>query len=234
MVPNTRRRFLHVATAVAGGLAGCSQLTGDETRSSGSASENGASNFPDDDTETNPPAVLLRSESDVPPIHLEGTDDDYSEASGTRPSPRIHNEVIGSPSSAEALTVAADADAEAVDQFISETDLENETLYLEVNRVRSCFRLELCRIAWQSDGVHTDYVRTLRSYDEQCSTDTYAYESRLVRLPVVLDEESVTGYGSSINGGGDCGRSGPRGAAGGRERATPTPTPEASTDGGDE
>lgn len=234
MVPNTRRRFLHVATAVAGGLAGCSQLTGTDSRSSRSVSENGASNFPDDTTETNPPAVLLRSESDVPPIHLDGTDDDYSEESGTRPSPRIHNEVVGSLSSAEALTVASDADGEAVDQFISETNFENETLYLEVNRVRSCFRLDLCRIAWQSDEIHTDYVRKLRSYDEHCSADTYAYESRLVRLPVALDEESVTGSGSTISGGGNCGGSGPRGVEGGRKRDTPTPTPEVSTNGGEE
>lgn len=143
MVPSTRRRFLHVATAVAGGLAGYSQFTGDGSRSSRSVSENGASNFPDDTTETNPPAVLLRSESDVPPIHLDGTDDDYSDASRHRSSARIRTEVVGSPSSAEALTVAVDGDAESVDRFVSETDFECETLYLEVNRARSCFRLEL-------------------------------------------------------------------------------------------
>lgn len=233
MVPNTRRRFLHVATAVAGGLAGCSRLTGDGTQSSGSASENGVSNFPDGNVESNPPTVLLRSESELPPIRLDGTDDEYSEPSRTRPSPRIRNEVVGSESSAEALTVAADGDG-SVDQFVSETNFESETLYLEVNRVRTCFRLELCRIAWRSDEVRTDYVRKLRSYDERCSTGSYAYESRLVRLPVALDEESVTGSGSTISGGGECGRPGPGRPGGSRKRDTATPTPGQSTDRGDE
>ncbi|QLD88194.1 hypothetical protein HWV07_03755 [Natronomonas salina] len=94
--------------------------------------------------------------------------------------------------------------------------------------------MDLCRITWRSDEVQTYYVRNLRSYDERCSTDSHAYESRLVRLPVALDEGSVTGSGSSISGGGECGGSGPRGAEGGRESGTTTPTPEASTDGGDE
>lgn len=230
MVPLTRRRFLHATTVVAGGLAGCSGLTGDAARSSRSASETMGSNVPTSNTETDPPTIVRRADSEVPPIRLadpEREDADSPEPDGH--SSRITNDLIDSRSRSQQLTVADDGDDDTVSSFVSATDFDTETLYVESARLEECFRLHLCRISWQPSSVQTDYVRRLRPYDERCTVDEQIVESRLIRLPVALDEESVNSFGSTISGSGRCdapsgprseGSSGSSRSAGASRRAT--------------
>lgn len=230
MVPPTRRRFLHVATAVAGGLAGCSGLTGDDAEVSRSVSE-GASEPPHDDSVTDPPMVHLRSESDLPPIYEAGHEDEFTEPSRfDRPSSRHLHVLVDAESSSDRLAVADHVDGDPVTPFVSETDFDSETLYLETLRVEACYRLHLCHVSWAPDDVHTSYVRRLRPYDERCAADATAYESRLVRLPAALDEDSVTSHGSSVSGGGRCDGAGPAGtvreSGGGSGAGTPTQSPD--------
>lgn len=234
MVPKTRRRFLQVATAVAGGLAGCNGITGDGAEVSRSASE-GGSEPPHGNSETDPPMVHRRSEAAVPPIY-----DSDDEGAFTEPQPRGHpssrymHTLVDSESTSDRLTVADYVDDDPVTPFVSGTDFDSETLYLETRRVEACYRLQLCHVSWAPDDIHTDYVRQLRPYDERCATDATAYESRLIRVPAALDEESVNSRGSSISGSGRCGGPGPDGAVGERGTRSGTETPEQSPDGGDE
>lgn len=229
MVPPTRRRFLQVATAVAGGLAGCSGFTGDDAEVSRSSSEDGT-NPPHSDTETDPPMVHLRSETELPPIYESGSEEEFTEPSRfDRPSGRYLHALVDSESSSDRLVVADHVDGDPVTPFVSETDFDSETLYLETRRVEACYRLDLCYVSWAPDDIHTSYVRRLRPYDEHCATDATAYESRLVRIPAALDEDSVTSHGSSVSGGGRCGGAGPDGAA-----RSGTKTTEMSPSGGGE
>lgn len=205
MVPCTRRRLLHVAAAGLGGLAGCSQLTGESAPSSRSADGSDERSDVAADTETDPPTVMLRGGSEVPPIRPP----DFERTQSNPPeydyrSFRSDHRVIGSQSTADGIT--AD-DGEAVSEFVSRTDFENETLYLESTLVQECYRLRLCEVSWGPDTIGTEYARHLRPYDEQCATETRVFESRLIRLPVALDADAVHSFSSSV-GRGQCNRSG--------------------------
>ncbi|MCU4802219.1 hypothetical protein OB920_17730 [Halobacteria archaeon HArc-gm2] len=225
MVPHTRRRFLHVAAAAAGGFAGCSQFAEDSAQSTRTATEGARPDPSASNTATDPPTLLVRADTAWPPVRLDDPDRESPETpERDHISGRITNEVIGSQSRADQLTVTdgvtaggvgereetdvngnggADA-AEAVSAFVAETDFDSETIYLQSTRVRECFRLQLCHVSWQSDSVDTDYTQQLRPYDERCEADTHVYESRLIRLPVALDEESVNSYSTGIGGSGRC------------------------------
>lgn len=233
MVPHTRRRFLHTATALAGGFAGCSRLSSDAEQPSQTPTESTTSNSSTSNTETDPPTVLLRAGSEIPPIRVMDPDQETTRA--PRPerfSPRMTHELVDSQSKGQQLTVAGDEDSDTVSSFIAETDFDNETVYLETNEVKECFRLKLCHISWHPSKIETDYTQQLRPYDESCTVEKHVFESRLIRLPVALDGDSVNSFGSRISGSGRCNpTSGPR--AEGSSRSESASTTLQATDGGE-
>lgn len=206
MVPPTRRRLLQVATAAAGTLAGCGGLTDDAVRSSRSSSASDETNIPDGTVESDPAFVLLRSDSERPLLRFEdeGGGDDSPPA---RTHARLTNTLIDTDSRSRRLVVEGDEDGERVSSFVAETDFDRETLYLESRWIRECFRLRLCSISWEPTKVRTHYVRRLRPWDERCTAGAHVAESRLIRIPAALEESSVSGYGSSTSGSGQCDRS---------------------------
>jgi hypothetical protein len=212
MVPPTRRNLLRTAAALTAGLAGCGRFTGEESSVSRSASDGPGPSTRGENSETDPDSLLLRTDAAEPSIRLAGAD---GTPAGSDRQSRYHTHtVVDSESRAENLVVADGADATAVSSFISATDFENETIYLETVRVAECFRLELCSVSWAVDEVQTNYVRRGRPYDERCAADAEVFESRLVRIPASLAESEVNGYGSSISGRGSCHGDGPAGAEG--------------------
>jgi hypothetical protein len=230
MVPPTRRRLLRVATAAAAGLAGCGRLTGEESSTTRSVSERTGTTIPGGTDETDPETLLLRTDTEDPPVRLADADEPPAGPDRRPHTRRFHSHaIVDSRSRAEDLVVADAADAEAVSSFGSATDFEAETLYLETISVAECFRLELCSISWTDEEVQTSYVRRSRPYDERCSADAEVFESRLVRIPASLAESDVTGHGSSVSGRGHCRGDGPEGA----ERGTGE-TDANATDGGSE
>ena len=141
------------------------------------------------------------------------------------------HELVDSQSKGQRLIVADGEDGDTVSSFIAETDFTNETVYLETNQVKECFRLKLCHVSWQPSKVETDYTQQLRPYDERCAVEKHVFESRLIRLPVALDRESVNSFGSHISGSGRCnptggpraeGSSGRNGSVGATLQATDT------------
>jgi len=230
MVPLTRRRLLHVATAITGGLAGCSQFTGSEASSTRSVSSDGVA-IPESDSTTDPPMVRRRAA--VPPIRLTDPDSEHTESSRQESASRLNQyEVIDSQSRAQRLTVADSVDGDELSSFVSATNFDNETLYLETQQVKECFRLQLCYVSWQSKKIQTDYTRTLRPYDESCTVDQHVFESRLARLPVALDAESINSYGSSIGGSGRCNRGGSVRSEGASGSSDSTTTSDTTAEGG--
>jgi hypothetical protein len=157
--------------------------------------------------------VKLRSDVDRPPVWLSEPGDDDSE----RPTPEhdsFHADsiIVDGESRADRVGIADVSGADDDRSFLAEPDFDTETVYVETIRVQECFRIQLCRISWASDEIHTNYGRTLRPYDEQCGVEERVYVAVFIRIPDALEEESVNSYGSSLGGGG-C-RAG-RGAAGG-------------------
>lgn len=195
-------------TGLAGGLAGCA---GQSEMSSRSVSETNRPTIPDDNAATAPPLLHRRSTATQSPIRLRAEQVQASEAQTDDEShyrlPQDTNEVIDTAAKADRLvdTVAGDdtdnddtGGANELSAFIGATDFERETLYLETHRVEQCYRLSLCYVSWQETEIRTAYSRRLRPYDEACAADRQAIESRLIRLPVALTADSITGVGTSI------------------------------------
>lgn len=210
MESHTRRRVLTVVSAAAvatTGLAGCLGSESSSSRSE-SATEGPGRNIPDEQAATEPPMLLRRTDADRPPIRLAENSDDEGDSRSWMDDYHPQTTVVDSASLADQLVDDAPDGTDASDDggddtdlasFVSETDFDAETLYLETRQVEQCFRLSLCYISWQDNEIRTDYGRVVRPYDEQCTADTNAFESRLFRLPVALNADEITGYGSSTS-----------------------------------
>ncbi|WP_254841382.1 hypothetical protein [Natronomonas marina] len=235
MVPPTRRRLLQAATAVTAGLAGCSALSGEESTATRTVSEDDGPRPPNGGSESDPDTVLVRADTRYPPVRIpDGDGEPTDPARLERFHPRLKHEIVDSASRAEKLTVADGVDAEPVSSFVSATDFDSETLYLESSTVEACFRLQLCSISWSTDEIRTDYAQQVRPYDDRCAADEYVFESRLVRIPAALDRDEVNSYGSSVGGSGRCDRDGPGGAEGTADSGQAVDTVTAAVDGGAE
>lgn len=204
MVPSTRRRLLQAATAMTGGLAGCSEFTTGSSESTGSDAGRRRADGSSANTESDPPVVVRRAATERPPIAL---GDRETETSDSRPGTRLlrgGHAVIDSRAEAERLTVAPGIDGDEVTAFVDETDFQEATLYLETDRVRECFRHQLCSVSWQPTEVDTSYVRQIRAWDEACTVDERVLETRLIRIPAALNADEVNGFGTSTSSGGSC------------------------------
>ncbi len=225
MVPQTRRHLLHVAAATVAGLAGCSQFTSGSGQSSSSATQTHGATDPAGTVLTDPPMLVLRSESDRPAIQFPSRNDSTDTPPGDRQARRNSHGVIDSATQSQRLSLADGVDRESVSAFITATNFDTESVFLESVPVEECYRLQLCRIAWQPSQIRTDYTRVLRPYDEACAADTTVYESRLVRLPTALDADAVRSFQSSVSGSGHC----TRGEGSEKNSEQPSGTPDSST-----
>lgn len=212
-----RRESLAAIAGVAVTLSGCAGFgsSSGSVTSSPTASEGTVSDGPSSGSSRDPALLRRRSEGSRPPIlfgEQDGTDSGRPNASERRRV--LDSTVIDTASRADRLSVAAGIDRTEVDAFVAATDFATETLYLEQAEVGECFRLHLCRIAWQPDQVSTDYGRQTRPYSERCAVDQRVFEARLIRIPDSLDADTVHSFSRSI-GTASCGEDG-MGAAGAR------------------
>jgi len=206
MDSRTRRQVLAAAAVATGGMAGC---LGSETSVSRSESstEGPGRTVPDEQATTEPPLLFRRSDTEQPPIRLADTGEREGDSEADDEGVGDHGHhpqysVIDSASMADRLvdnTTETSGEKTDLAEFVSSTEFDTETLYLETRQVEQCFRLSLCYISWQDNEIRTDYGRLLRPYDERCSVDTTAFESRLFRLPIALDADEINGYGSSTS-----------------------------------
>ncbi|WP_018257584.1 hypothetical protein [Halomicrobium katesii] len=196
-----RRESLAAFAGVAAALAGCSgygSATSESTATRGAEGEIDT-DAPGTGSATDPEMVRVREATDRAPLWLADRDGETDRERGSHRERRRHSRtVVDTPARAERLRVADGVDADGLDSFLSETDLDGQTLYLESVEVRACFELALCRIEWQPDEVSTDYARTQLPYDTRCEVDDHVFEARLVRIPASLSADEVRGYGSSI------------------------------------
>lgn len=203
MSSHTRRQFLAVTAVATGGVAGCLGSESSTSRS-GSATEGPGRAVPDEQATTDPPMLFRRTDANQPPIRLAENGDDEGDSRSRMDEYHPQTALVDAASLAEQLVDDAPDSGDSDDDtdlasFVSETDFDAETLYLETRQVEQCFRLSLCYISWQDNEIRTDYGRVVRPYDEQCTADANAFESRLFRLPVALDADEITGYGSSTS-----------------------------------
>lgn len=210
MTLHSRRRFLQAVTALTAGLAGCGGMSGSDGHSE-TAVAGGPE--PPDSSETDPERLRVRADTERAPMFLADPDGETPESPAVdRPGPHVVRGVVDSREKADRLTLADDV-VDSIDTtpdleaFVEETAFDSETLYLENNAIGECFELELCWVAWQPGEIRTDYARRLRPYDEACSSDARAVESRLMRLPVALDGDEVNSFGTTV-GTGSCDRGG--------------------------
>lgn len=216
MVPLTRRRLLQGAAGLVSGLAGCNGLVGtDESTHTSTPAAADTDVGPAGGRTSNPETFRLRVDIDRQPVWLvdDGqTSDRPSFQEGDR---HLIHELIDGPDRADRLTIADVPNADRAASFLAATDFGSETIYLETYRVKECFELELCHIAWEPSHIETDYARMIRPYDVQCRVDERVIESWFIRIPDTLDADAVSSYAASV-GAGSCRLDGARAEADGK------------------
>ena len=206
MVPPTRRALLHGAAGLTTALAGCSGLLDGSTESTRTAPRDSSGGGPASGSVTDPETLLLRVDTDRPPIWLTTSNSD----SGGRPTASERDRwresiVIDDTARANRLGVVDSVDRERIESFFAATDFTAETVYVEMGAVEECFRLHLCHISWTPTEISTDYTRRTRSYTARCAVDEWVIEARLIRIPDAIEADNVNGYSSSV-GTGACDR----------------------------
>ncbi|WP_459194339.1 hypothetical protein [Halosimplex sp. J119] len=260
MPPFTRRRALQTAVGLAAGFAGCND-TGDSDGSPTPA----ADRHPDDHVAQDPEHVTLRGSDYELGDRLAwflDPDDRPTDGRTVERRDRVTRGLVADRATAETLTIddAAVAEtefsdsAEAVREFVAETDFDRETLYLHHELTDECYRLVLCYVSWADREVEISYGQFLRDHDVACEADARDGQATLVRIPAALDPEQYELGGTGVSNGhcfpspGDRGRptppvtapgttagSGPSGDSGTESSAggeTGTPADAASRDGG--
>lgn len=192
----SRRGLLSAATAAATSvsLAGCNGTGSSESR------EQSAPGSVDGGLGDPPPYAYLRVDTDLAAVWRSTGDQSRREA---RRQPRPL--VVDSRSRADDLVYADVDGADAVREFVADTDFESETVYVDQREVPSCYRLELCGAAWTSTDVDLEYSRVGLAYDVPCEADAQVIEARFLQLPDALSHEDVTSMGSSTGTGGCAG-----------------------------
>lgn len=204
----TRRRLLQSVAAVLGAsaLAGCG--------GSGSASSTaraGPNAHPPEDALTDPTHVSLRHSERAPIVRdadsttADSEGDSDADEGATARFDEWHHLLVANADHASSLTFA-DVDGVAdARRLLAETDFESESVYVERHVIGECYERRLCWIRWTDSEVETDYARILRDADVACEADARDVVTNLVRIPVALDPERISSYGSS-SGGGPCRR----------------------------
>ena len=221
----TRRALHHGAVGLAAAIAGCSGLLDESTNSTHTATSDGSDGGPASGSVTDPETLLVRVDTDRPPVWLAKPN---SEADG-RPTAsdhvRLRDSIVVDSARADRISVADTIDRGQIESFFAATDFEAETVYVELSEVEECFQLDLCRISWTPTEISTDYVRRTRSYTERCGVDKQVIEARLIRIPDAIEADNVNSYSSSA-GTGACGRR--QGGAEGASRADHSSTTEST------
>jgi hypothetical protein len=205
----TRRRFVKSTAAVLGAAA----LAGCGGSGSASSSSRAAPNAdPPDDALTDPTHVTLRNPERAPivsgPESTVGGTNAESDQGADESTPQFdewHHLVVVDADRASSLTFA---DVDGVDdarRLLEETDFDSESVYVERSVVPECYERRLCWIRWSDSEIETDYARILRDADVACEADAEDVVTNVIRLPVALDPDQISSYGSS-SGSGPCRR----------------------------
>ncbi|WP_363467630.1 hypothetical protein [Halogeometricum borinquense] len=185
----TRRRLLHGTVALVLGTAGCN---GQNSSTEGTAVEGGR---PKD--RVVPEHYELRNPVNEPPIWLPNeTETGQTTSDEPQKRPLVY-ELIASTEKADRLKFADIEGVDEAQQFVNETDFDSETLFIQTRSIESCHTLSLCNVSWSDADIHADYGSTYRDVDVRCEVDTKDSVSMLIRIPEVLDPDTVTSHGSS-------------------------------------
>lgn len=188
-MPSTRRHTLRSAAGALAALAGCSAEN--RSRKDTTPSPHG----PPADALTDPPALTLRN-PEAAPVVTRGTPtptEDEGRFWGHR--------LVVDDETASTLTVADVEGADRAREFLDATDFEGETVYVEQREIGECYERTLCWVKWTDSSIETAYSRGFRDADVACETDAKDVVAHLIRLPVALDPDRISGYGSQTTSG---------------------------------
>lgn len=193
MRPLTRRNALHGVAGLFTLLAGCS-ATNHGSSESGDPESGGK-------VATDPETFSLRVSGRRTAIWYAETETASSTDEGP---PRLETRFVTDADRAESMSFAPEVgdEAEAAREFLTSTDYDAETVYIEQSRVGECFRLEFCHVRWTDTEIDTSYVRRYRDADVACETTANDTVVQFIRVPDTLNPESISGYGSQYSSGG--------------------------------
>lgn len=230
----TRRRALHAAVGVLAGLGGCNDETSESndppTGTPAAEREPSGQGYTRD-----PESVVLRADGGDPRDRFVwfARDPEAAPTDGgtVASSDRRFDGLIADQRTAETFTITegvSPADVsdspERVREFVTETDFETQTLFVDTWPVQECYRLELCYVDWSDDELASKYGKVLRDHDVHCDGDERDSVVIAARLPAVLDPDEIRTGSTSVSGSGCSARSEDR-----RVRSGETPARVATT-----
>ncbi|SDY08042.1 hypothetical protein [Halobellus clavatus] len=99
---------------------------------------------------------------------------------------------------AESVPAFSDvAEARELEAFVSDTDLETDSVLLLVRPIPECYELRLTAVRKEDDGVDSEYCRSMRPADVQCEQDAEDTVGVAIRLPFAGDSFNSLGMGFS-------------------------------------
>ena len=157
---------------------------------------------PTPDSVTVPESLLLRVDTDRPPIWLGESDGEPGSRRTTNEPDNIREFIIVDNSArATRINVSERVDGGRVESFLSATDFGAETVYIDTVTVEECMRLKLCLVGWTATSISTDYSRRSRPYTARCGVDERVIEARLIRIPDAIEADDVHKHSRSIGSG---------------------------------
>jgi hypothetical protein len=180
----TRRRALHGAAALLAGVAGCS------------ASQSSGPGDPVGDEESvalDPETYSLRNPGSGPALWF----GDRPTVDEDDPGPWRHHDFVTDAERAADVAVADVDGAAGAREFLTATEYDTSTVYVERVEIRACFAQDLCYVRWSATDIETSYTRYYRDADVACEAEARHTVATLIRLPEAFDPSDVSGYGSS-------------------------------------
>lgn len=197
-MPSPSRRDVLAATAAAafGSLAGCSG--GTRTGSAPTTAPDG----PPSDALVDPPAVQLRrAELALVVTDADEPTDDRTAGTDRQDPGRVNDlTIVPDADTASSLRIAPVDGADDARDFLSATDFADESVVVVQQPVRACFERRICWVHWTEDSIDTRYASRYRDASVACETDEYDVVATLLRLPVSLDPNRITTFGSGGGG----------------------------------
>ncbi len=111
---------------------------------------------------------------------------------------RVGREYLATGSDVETVEFVDTADGERLRTFVSETDFDNESVYLYSTAVSECHEIHLQQATVADDGgPHLQFCQSVRPADLACTEDVKHTVVYAVRFPT--DGRDVSGTGSGMS-----------------------------------
>lgn len=134
-----------------------------------------------------PPTVTLRRAGSRGPIVEVDTGSDEFDRTERALRRAARRGFVTTDGAASMLRVEDVAGAQSAREFLTETDFDEEFVFVDRQSVDQCYDLVLCYVTWSASELRRTYAEIYRDYDVACSADELDRIVRFIRLEGSVD-----------------------------------------------